>query len=55
MAIALALIVAGTVTIMCLRIQNKRKAERIRKAKLEEIARRQMEIERDKKARDWTF
>ena len=54
-AIVLGLILAGAVTIICLRIKNKRKAQQLRKAKIEEIARRQMEIERDKKARDWTF
>jgi len=54
-AVFLILIIGGAITIMCLRVSNKRKAAKIRKAKLEEAARRQMEIERDKKARDWTF
>jgi len=53
--VVLTLIILLAITIICLRISNKRKAQRIRQAKLEEAARRQMEIERDKKARNWTF
>lgn len=53
--VLLTLFITLVIMIICLRISNKRKAQRIRQAKLEEAARRQMEIERDKKARNWTF
>lgn len=51
----LAVILIGFVTIISMRIRNKRKLARIRKRKLEEEALRQLEREEDLKRRGWRF
>lgn len=51
----LAVILIGFVTIISMRIRNKRKLARIRRRKLEEEALRQLEREGDLKRRGWRF
>lgn len=51
----LAVILIGFVTIISMRIRNKRKLARIRRRKLEEEALRQLEREEDLKRRGWRF
>lgn len=53
--IVLAAVLGFGIMILTLRAKNKREAEKRRQAKLKEVALKQMEIEQDKKARDWTF
>lgn len=49
------LIVAAFISILCMRVRNKRRIAKIRKQRLEEEARRRLEREEDLKRRDWRF
>lgn len=51
----LAFLLLAVIVIMIMRISNKRKAARIRRAKIAEAARRQLEREKDLKDRNWPY